>query len=132
MAFPHGNLKALATVGEVSVCDDSIGEMIVGVPDGLGVYLSDDDTLRAVVQSESYGPLQFESYPFHVNGGAASFTGSHVQVSEIDIFVSNSQICISCSSIIFTHFNSFLHSMLIMTENFSKSSWRKTTQRVTW
>ena len=53
--------------------------MIVGVPDGLGAYLYDDDTVRVVVQSESYGPLRYESYPFFVNEGAASFTGSHLQ-----------------------------------------------------
>jgi hypothetical protein len=41
--FPHGPLKAIATVGERSTCDDSLGEKIVGVPDGLGVYLVDDD-----------------------------------------------------------------------------------------
>lgn len=50
--FPHGNLKVLATVGEASVCPKSKGEMIVGVPDGLGAYLHDDDTVRAVCQSE--------------------------------------------------------------------------------
>ena len=53
--------------------------MIVGVPDGLGAYLYDDHTVRVIVQSESYGPLRYESYPFFVNDGAASFTGSHVQ-----------------------------------------------------
>lgn len=78
--FPYGNLKPLATVGEVSVCDDSMGEMIVGVPDGLGAYLKDDTTVRMIVQSESYGPLRYESYPFPVNNGKATFTGSHVQV----------------------------------------------------
>lgn len=78
--FPHGNIKTLATVGEVSVCDGSIGEMIVGVPDGLGAYLKDNETVRMIVQSESYGPLALESYPFPVNNGKATFTGSHVQV----------------------------------------------------
>ncbi|KAL7577324.1 hypothetical protein ACA910_002062 [Epithemia clementina (nom. ined.)] len=77
--FPHGALKVLATVGEYSICEDSAGEMIVGVPDGLGAYLYDDDTVRVIVQSESYGPLRYESYPYFVNDGAASFTGSHVQ-----------------------------------------------------
>jgi len=33
-----------------------------------------------VVQSESYGPIaNGESYPYYVNDGSASFTGSHVQ-----------------------------------------------------
>ena len=67
------------TVGEYSICKDSVGEMIVGVPDGLGAYLYDDDTVRLIVQSESYGPLRYESYPFYVNDGKASFTGSHLQ-----------------------------------------------------
>ncbi|KAL7577323.1 hypothetical protein ACA910_002061 [Epithemia clementina (nom. ined.)] len=77
--FPHGDLKVLTTVGEYSICEDSAGEMIVGVPDGLGAYLYDDDTVRVIVQSESYGPLKYESYPYFVNDGAASFTGSHLQ-----------------------------------------------------
>lgn len=57
--------------------------MLVGVPDGLGSYLYDNDTVRAICQSESYGPLRYESYPFPVNDGAATFTGSHVQVSRL-------------------------------------------------
>jgi hypothetical protein len=60
-AFAFGNLKPLATVGERSVCDASLGKKIVGVPDGLGAYLIDDETVRLVVQSESYGPLRYES-----------------------------------------------------------------------
>lgn len=74
---------AFQTVGEVSTCEGSEGEMIVGVPDGLGAMLLDNKTVRAIVQSESYGPLQYESVPFPVNHGAATFTGSHVQVSSI-------------------------------------------------
>jgi len=50
-AFPFGKMKALATVGEYDVCT---GDNIVGVPDGLGAYLFDDETVRVVVQSESY------------------------------------------------------------------------------
>jgi hypothetical protein len=60
-AFAFGNLKPLATVGERSVCDASLGKKVVGVPDGLGAYLIDDETVRLVVQSESYGPLRYES-----------------------------------------------------------------------
>ena len=56
----------------------------VGVPDGMGAYLLDDETLRIVVQSESYGPLYYESYPYFVNGNGASFTGSHVQYTDFD------------------------------------------------
>jgi hypothetical protein len=59
--FAFGPLKPLATVGERSVCDASLGKKIVGVPDGLGAYLIDDETVRVVVQSESYGPLRYES-----------------------------------------------------------------------
>ena len=68
------------TVGECSICEDSLDEMIVGVPDGLGGYLYNDDTVHLIVQSESYGHIQdWESYPFFVNDGAVSFTGSHLQ-----------------------------------------------------
>jgi hypothetical protein len=69
----------------------------VGVPDGMGAYLVDDETVRIVVQSESYGPLRYESYPYFVNQptadgrnlgvgyrGGASFTGSHVQYADFD------------------------------------------------
>ena len=59
--FPHGNIKALASVGERSVCPESNGWKITGTPDGLGAYLPDDDTVRVVVQSEGYGPLRIES-----------------------------------------------------------------------
>ena len=46
--------------------------MLVGVPDGMGAYLADDDTVRFVWQSESYGPItQYESYPFIVNSNGA-------------------------------------------------------------
>ena len=55
--FPHGNIKPIATAGERSVCDTTFGQKIAGVPDGIGAYLADDETLRVVVQSESYGPL---------------------------------------------------------------------------
>lgn len=82
--FPHGILKPIATVGERSVCPASNGKKIVGVPDGLGAYLADDYTIRVVVQSESYGPLRFESYKYPVNGGRANFTGSHVQYVDYD------------------------------------------------
>jgi len=79
--FPFGKMKALATVGEYDVCT---GDNIVGVPDGLGAYLFDDETVRVVVQSESYGPLVYESRPYYVNGGSASYTGSHVQYVDYD------------------------------------------------
>ena len=50
----------------------------------MGAYLYDDETVRIVVQSESYGPLLYESYPWHVNDDEASFTGSHVQYTDFD------------------------------------------------
>ena len=59
--FPHGNIKALATSGERSVCEESAGMKITGTPDGLGAYLADDNNVRIVVQSEGYGPLRIES-----------------------------------------------------------------------
>lgn len=79
--FPHGNLKVLATVGEYWPGN---GEFYVGVPDGMGTYLKDDHTVRYIVQSESYGQLRIESYPWGVNGDVATFTGSHVQYIDID------------------------------------------------
>jgi hypothetical protein len=56
--FPYGNLKPIATVGERSVCNDgSAGTKLTGPPDGNGAYLVDDNTVRVLVQSESYGPI---------------------------------------------------------------------------
>lgn len=57
IAFPHGMIKSIVTAGERSVCDESRGEVVVGKPDGMGAYLLDDDTVRVLFQSESYGPL---------------------------------------------------------------------------
>lgn len=54
--FPHGNIKAIATGGERSVCDTTYGLKLTGTPDGIGAYLADDQTVRVVVQSEGYGP----------------------------------------------------------------------------
>lgn len=82
--FPHGNLKVLATMGERSVCDDSSGQKLVGVPDGMGAYLADDDTVRVVFQSESYGPLRQETFPVVMNDGLSTMGGSHVQYIDYD------------------------------------------------
>lgn len=82
--FPFMDMKVLATMGERSVCPDSLGEKLVGVPDGIGAYLIDDDTVRIIYQSESYGPLRFESYGHVVNDGAASIGGSHVHYIDYD------------------------------------------------
>lgn len=62
----------------------SISYKFTGVPDGMGAYLVDDDTVRVVVQSESYGPLKYETWPYPVNDGAATFTGSHVHYFDLD------------------------------------------------
>ena len=58
--------------------------MLVGVPDGMGAMLKDDSTVRIVFQSESYGPMLYEAYPFIVNPDGASFTGSHVMYVDYD------------------------------------------------
>jgi hypothetical protein len=52
--------------------------MLTGVPDGMGAYLIDEHTVRYVFQGESYGPMALETWPYVVNGGTSSFTGSHV------------------------------------------------------
>jgi hypothetical protein len=83
--FPHGKLKPLVTVGQYNSCGDTQGEMVVGVPDGMGAYLLDDETVRVIVQSESYGPVEeYESYPYFVNDGTATFTGTHVQYADCE------------------------------------------------
>lgn len=82
--FPHGNIKAIATGGERSVCDDTYGLKITGTPDGIGAYLADEKTIRVIVQSEGYGPLRIESYDWPVNGGLATFGGSHIQYVDYD------------------------------------------------
>jgi len=82
--FPHGNLKPIATVGEMSLCEESSGQKLIGVPDGVGAYLADDDTVRVIFQSESYGPLRYESYIHEVNEGAATFSGSNLQNIDYD------------------------------------------------
>ena len=83
--FPFGTIKVLATVGEYN---PKTGWALVGVPDGMGAYLLDDDTVRVVFQSESYGPVSaYESYPFIVNDNGATFTGSHVLYVDYDRYL---------------------------------------------
>jgi hypothetical protein len=82
--FPHGNIKVIATMGERSVCEESEGAKLVGVPDGMGAYLVDDDTVRVVFQSESYGPIRQESFPVKMNDGNFTMGGSHVQYIDYD------------------------------------------------
>lgn len=81
--FPHGDLKVLATVGEVN---PRTGAMLTGVPDGNGVYLRSDDVVRYIYQSESYGPLsRQETFPFFVNGAEhVGVTGSHIHFIDFD------------------------------------------------
>lgn len=80
--YPFGDIKVLATVGEYN---SETGYMLVGVPDGIGAMLLDDETVRIVFQSESYGPiLNYESYPVIVNDNGASFTGSHIMYVDYD------------------------------------------------
>jgi hypothetical protein len=81
VGYPYGDIKVLCTVGEYL---PSTGYMLVGVPDGMGAMLKDDSTVRIVFQSESYGPMYYESYPFIVNPDGASFTGSHVMYVDYD------------------------------------------------
>ena len=52
--FPFANFKAIATVGEV---DGTSGLALTGYPDGQAAWLSDDDTVRVVYQSESYATM---------------------------------------------------------------------------
>ena len=82
--FPHGNIKAIATCGERSVCDATYGLKIAGTPDGVGVYLPDDKTVRVIVQNEGYGPLKVEKYDIPVNNGTATFGGSAIQYVDYD------------------------------------------------
>ena len=58
--------------------------MLTGVPDGMGAYLLDASTIRVIFQSESYGPMYWETYPFAVASTGATFTGSHVQYVDYD------------------------------------------------
>jgi len=101
--FPFGQIKPIATVGEYTMKGED-GYFVVGVPDGQGAYLVDDDTLRFVFQSESYGTISGgESYPWFVNDGAASFTGSHVQYvdyerSMLPSFMSDAHKAVSARS----------------------------------
>ena len=76
----------LSTGGERNVCDENYGFKIAGPPDGVGSYLPNDYTLRVVVQSESYGPLNpkgRETFYYKVNDGPL-ITGSHIQYVDYD------------------------------------------------
>ncbi|MGF1512934.1 MAG: calcium-binding protein [Elainellaceae cyanobacterium] len=79
-AFPYGDFKALATVGEI---DESNGHVLTGYPDGQAAWLLDEDTVRVAYQSESYGTLSSETYPWEMDSGV-TFTGSHVHTIDYD------------------------------------------------
>lgn len=80
-AFPFvGNLKALATVGEV---DAASGKALTGYPDGHAAWLADEDTVRIVYQSESYATMSTETYGWEMTSGA-TFTGSHIHAIDYD------------------------------------------------
>ncbi|MGC9417987.1 MAG: hypothetical protein ACP5EN_03360 [Rhodovulum sp.] len=80
-AYPFlGNLKALATVGEV---DAETGVALTGYPDGHAAWLADEDTVRVAYQSESYATMSNETYGWEMTSGA-TFTGSHVHTIDYD------------------------------------------------
>lgn len=88
------NNKSLISLISCSI-SDSLSQY-TGVPDGMGAYLVDDDTVRIIVQSESYGQLKYETWAYPVNTdtrrhlpigprhNGATFTGSHVQYTDFD------------------------------------------------
>jgi hypothetical protein len=79
--FPFiGNLKALATVGEV---DAETGLVLTGYPDGHAAWLADEETVRVVYQSESYATMSNETYGWVMDSGVA-FTGSHIHAIDYD------------------------------------------------
>ena len=82
-AFPFGNFKPIWTIGETYTGADGKEKAMVGVPDGQGAYLLDDNTVRLVSQSESYGPLRYESWGVPTNDGTTTFGGSHVQYVDV-------------------------------------------------
>ncbi len=79
--FPFiGTMKALATVGEV---DAQTGQALTGWPDGNAAWLRDEDTVRLAYQSESYGTMSTETYPWEMASGV-TFTGSHLHYIDYD------------------------------------------------
>ncbi|SLN39608.1 hypothetical protein [Roseisalinus antarcticus] len=79
--FPFlSGAKPLATVGEV---DPETGLVLTGYPDGHAGWLLDAETVRLAYQSESYGQLSSETYPWEMESGA-TFTGSHIHTIDYD------------------------------------------------
>ena len=82
--FPFANFKAIATVGEI---DSISGLALTGYPDGQAAWLTDNDTVRVVYQSESYATMgkapMPETYPWQMVNGV-TFTGSHIHTIDYD------------------------------------------------
>ena len=82
--FQFGDFRAIATVGEV---DPNTGMALTGYPDGNAAWLSDNDTIRVVYQSESYATMGSapnpETYPWNMANGV-TFTGSHIHTIDYD------------------------------------------------
>lgn len=76
--FPHGDFKAIATIGEVN---PQTNKALTGYPDGQAAWLADNETVRVVYQSESYATMgrapNPETYPWEMENGV-SFSGSHI------------------------------------------------------
>ena len=80
--FPFiDKIKPIATVGEVNKFRND--EALTGYPDGNAAWLHDNNTVRVVYQSESYGTMSAETYPWEMNSGA-TFTGSHIHTIDYD------------------------------------------------
>ena len=82
--FPYADFKALATVGEVG---PKSRLALTGYPDGNAAWLKDDDTVRVVYQSKSYGTLGSsydpETWPHELESGV-TFTGSKIHYIDYD------------------------------------------------
>jgi len=78
--FPFMQMKTLASVGEVW----ENGQPYVGVPDGLGAYRKNQNQIRLLIQSESYGPITaYQSFGHLVNDNTLSISGSHLMYFDI-------------------------------------------------
>merc|ERR1719487_2575472 len=74
------DMKALCTIGEV---DKDHGYPVTGWPDGNAAWLVDENTVRVVYQSESYGMMSTPTRPSIMKSGA-SVTGSQVHTIDVD------------------------------------------------
>lgn len=78
-----GPLAPILTIGEHDV---NTGYVPVGVPDGIGIMKTEQDTVRMIYQSESYGNLEAgRSWFQEVNYNGAKFTGSHVTYVDYNV-----------------------------------------------